>query len=198
MRGVVEQAGHLGFTDAIMLTDLVLTCRPELRASCSREHCPTWGRNWVCPPGSGPLESCQERVAAFHDGILLRSTTALTPPTSPQRYGELQRAHNLRLRELIAFTQPQVGALLALSTGGCLVCDECSYPAPCLHPDVKMESLSAFGIDVGALCTNAGLPFSFSDDQVAYVAVLLFDYTRTRVNRRPRSVSLKTLAWLNA
>jgi len=73
-----------------------------------------------------------------------------------------------------------VAKLLALSTGGCLVCDECCYPAPCVHPDIKMESLSAFGIDVGALCAGAGLPFSFSDDHVTYVALLLIDQNKLR------------------
>jgi len=175
MDDVVNQARALGFTEAALLSGLALECHPELRAYCNPEQCQNWGQNWVCPPGSGPLEACQARLDAFHEGILLRSVTALTPPTPLETYQDLQRVHNQRLRQFLESIRPQVGRLLPLSTGGCLICDRCCYPAPCVHPDIKMESLSAFGIDVGALCALAGLPFAFSDTSVTYVALVLVD-----------------------
>jgi len=63
--------------------------------------------------------------------------------------------------------------VLPLTSGGCVFCELCSYPEPCAKPDVKMESLSAFGIDVGELCEAAGLPYSFTPETVYYTALLL-------------------------
>jgi predicted metal-binding protein len=162
-----------GFTDAVVLSPLRLECEPRLRAFCDPAQCPNYGSYWVCPPGCGTLDECRDRAEAFGRGLLVRSVTPLTPPTDMATYQRLLREHNLRLRDLVEAVRPQVDALLPLSTGGCVFCDTCAYPKPCVKPDIKMESLSAFGIDVGALCARAGWEFSFHDDKVSYIALLL-------------------------
>ena len=173
MSDLTDQALALGFSQAVVCTDLALTCHAELRAYCGPELCPTWGQNWVCPPGSGTLEHCQARVDQFHQGILLRSVTELVPPTPADVYQRLVAAHNQRVHAFVEQIRAQTTSLLPLSTGGCGLCEQCTYPAPCAHPDIKMESLSAYGIDVGAICASAGLPFSFRDDIVYLTALVL-------------------------
>ena len=185
MRDFLEIARTLGFTEAVLRSDLSLTSRAESRAYCNPEQCPNHGQNWVCPPGCGTLEECAERVREFSEGILLQSVTELIPPTELETYKALNRAHNARLKELIEAVKPVVDKLLPLTTGGCSFCVECSYPEPCLRPDVKMESLSAFGIDVGELCEKAGLDYSFRKDRVYFTALLLF----VRVNQDDRIIT---------
>lgn len=51
--------------------------------------------------------------------------------------------------------------------GECALCESCSYPEPCRKPNMKMESLSAFGINVGELCKEAGIVYSFRVDMNA-------------------------------
>lgn len=167
-------AERLGFTHCVLLEDLSLVCKPELRAYCNPSQCPNHGKNWVCPPACGTLAECQRKVDCFHRGLLLQSVTELIPPTSQEVYGELNRAHNLRLKELVEAVRPEAQSLLPLTSGGCIFCDTCRYPEPCVHPDVKMESLSAFGIDVTELCDAANLPYSFREDRVYLTALLLF------------------------
>jgi predicted metal-binding protein len=173
MADFADLALRCGFSTAAMLVPLHLECQPSLRAFCNPKQCPNFAANWVCPPGCGPLDACRAKAQAFERGLLVQSVTALSPPTSLATYRRLQREHNLRLRDLVEAVRPQVDALLPLTTGGCIFCEVCSYPAPCVKPDVKMESLSAFGVDVGALCARAGLPFAFRDDVVYYTALLL-------------------------
>ena len=173
MKEFLEKARSLGFSEAVFLDGLALECKPGLRAYCNPVQCPNHGQNWVCPPGCGTLDECRERARGFNKGILLQSVTELHPPTAPEAYRELNREHNLRFREFIESARPGLAEMLPLTTGGCVFCELCVYPEPCVKPDVKMESLSAFGIDVGELCAGAGLPYSFSEEAVYFTALLL-------------------------
>lgn len=168
----VKLAEKLGFTHAVPLEELFLSSKQSIRDCCNPRQCPNYGSNWVCPPACGALEDCQKKLNTFHHGLLLQSVTDLTPPTAPEVYGRLNREHNLRLKALVEALMP--GRLLALTSGGCIFCESCAYPNPCIHPELKMESLSAYGINVGELCQQAGLPFSFREDRVYMTALLLF------------------------
>lgn len=167
-------AKELGFTEAVLLEDLSLSSKQALRDCCNPRQCPNYGSNWVCPPACGDLEECRKKLQTFHRGMLLQSVTDLTPPTAPEVYQKLNREHNLRLKALVEAMAPTVGRLLPLTSGGCIFCETCAYPKACIHPELKMESLSAYGIDVGELCQKAGLPFSFREDRVYMTALLLY------------------------
>ena len=173
MKEYLNKAKTFGFSEAIYMPGLSVECKPELRAYCDPEQCPNHGQNWVCPPGCGTLEECREKAREFSEGILLQSVVELTPPTDPEIYSALSREHNLRFREYIENVKPEFEKILPLTTGGCVFCEQCSYPEPCAKPDVKMESLSAFGINVGKLCETAGLPYSFTPETVYFTALLL-------------------------
>ena len=173
MEEYLNKAKSFGFSKAVYLPCIILECKPELRAYCNPEQCAKHGQNWVCPPACGTLEECRKKAEEFFEGILLQSVVELDPPTEPEKYSALSREHNLRFREYIEAVKPEFEKVLPLTTGGCIFCDQCSYPEPCVKPDVKMESLSAFGIDVGKLCETAGLPYSFCPETVYYTALLL-------------------------
>jgi predicted metal-binding protein len=166
----VREALSAGFTNAVWLDGLELECEARLRAHCSPEGCRNHGSNWVCPPGCGSLEECAAKVSGFGSGILLQSVSRLG--LLNKNYGELNRRHNLRLRE---FIESSCGGaeILALTSGGCVFCGACAYPEPCVKPGIRMNSLSAYGIDVGKLCETAGLDYSFRPDMVYYTALVL-------------------------
>lgn len=169
----MQQAHDVGFTHAVFLQPLLLQCKSELRAYCNPQECPNHGQNWVCPPGCGTLEECRDKVREFDAGILLQSVTNLTPPTDMETYRRLSTAHNLRFRGFVETVWRDFEKVLSLTTGGCVFCETCSYPKPCRKPKLKMESLSAFGVDVGALCEKAGLNYSFREDMLYLTALLL-------------------------
>ena len=169
MDELVNAALAIGFTNAVRLDDLSLECEARLREYCNPQGCPNHGNNWICPPGCGSLEECAERVGKYGRGLLLQSVSDLGVI---KNYKALNRKHNLRLRELIE--KNCVGMdIYALTSGGCIFCESCAYPEPCVKPDVRMNSLSAHGIDVGKLCEIAGLEYSFRPDRVYYVALVL-------------------------
>ena len=164
-------AASVGFSKAALLTGLTLECEPHLREYCNPEGCAKHGNNWVCPPGCGSLGECAEKAALFNKGILLQSITGMDPDAPPEEYSKLSREHNLRLREFIETSG--LRDMLALTTGGCIFCETCSYPEPCLKPDIRMNSLSAYGIDVGKLCGLAGWDYSFRPDMLYLTALVM-------------------------
>lgn len=170
---LMQEAFNIGFTQAVFLNDLSLVCKTELRAHCNPQECPNYGHNWVCPPGSGTLEECRAKAGQFQKGILVQSVSELTLPVKMETYKILNTEHNLRFGKLVEKAESAVSRLLPLTSGGCVFCDKCSYPNPCKKPEVKMESLSAYGIDVGELCERAGIPYSFRADRVYLTALLL-------------------------
>ena len=166
----VKNALSVGFSQAVWLDDLHIECEARLREYCNPAGCTGYGNNWVCPPGCGSLEECAAKVSGYNSGVLLQSVSEIDP--SNQDYMRLNRKHNLRLREFIEVFCNYAG-ILALTSGGCIFCNVCAYPEPCVLPNVRMNSLSAYGIDVGKLCETAGLEYSFRPDKVYYIALVL-------------------------
>lgn len=173
----VSRALALGFSHAVLLEWLELCCKPELRAYCNPEQCRIYGTTWVCPPGCGSIEECQERVLRYHLGIVLQTVCEVPLHKGKwERLRSLQREHNSRLLALVDSIRTEVPSALPLTTGGCNVCDSCTFPEkPCIKPDKQMHSLAAYGINVGDLCKQAGLEYSFAEGIVYYTACLLFE-----------------------
>ena len=169
-KSMLAAAIQSGFTQAVWLDGLKLECEARLRQYCNSEGCPNHGKNWVCPPGCGTLEECAERVSPFDQGILLQSASDIDAQAAD--YTGLNRKHNLRLREFIV--EACIGMeILALTSGGCVFCETCAFPEPCIKPLVRMNSLSAYGIDVGKLCQRANWEYSFRPDRLTYIAIVL-------------------------
>jgi len=173
MNKLEDKALSAGFTKAVWLNGLKLECETRLRAYCNPEGCTNHGSNWVCPPGCGSIQECAEKVSRFDCGILLQSVSELNPPAAIEKYEELKLEHNFRLKEFIDTINDKCGNMLVLTSGGCVFCDTCAYPAPCIKPDIRMNSLSAYGIDVGKLCERAELEYSFRPDRIYYIALVL-------------------------
>lgn len=169
----IDLALNSGFTNAVLLRDLKLVCDPDIRALCTPDTCPNHGQNWVCPPGCGTLEECAAKAGKYNAGLLLQSVTDLPKLRDAETYARLNREHNLRFRALVERCIEDFGDVLPLTSGGCVFCETCAYPEPCVKPDMMMQSLSAFGVNVGNLCASAGLDFDFRDDKVFFVACLL-------------------------
>jgi len=170
---LIDKALSIGFSDAAWLDDLKLQCEARLREYCNPEGCPNHGNNWVCPPGCGSLEECAEKVNKFDQGILLQSISELEPNPRDEDYKNLNREHNLRLQSFLEAFCDEFADILALTSGGCVFCEDCAFPEPCVKPNIRMNSLSAYGIDVGKLCEIGRLEYSFIPDKLYLVALVL-------------------------
>jgi len=169
---------EMGFSYAVLLRDLTLTCSPDLRAYCNADSCANYGKTWVCPPGCGTLESCQNQISKYCTGIVLQSVSEI--PASTDKLTKLQRLnreHNSRFLRLSDIARRDGYSVLPLTTGGCIICETCTFPdIDCREPERRMHSLSAYGINVGELCKKAGLEYAFTEGIVYYTACLMLSH----------------------
>ncbi|NLJ77423.1 MAG: DUF2284 domain-containing protein [Peptococcaceae bacterium] len=171
----IVAALKLGFSHAVFLPGLKLCCRPEIRKYCNWEQCQNYGTTWVCPPGCGSIEECQERVLGYRAGIVVQTVGKIPPHDGKwEKLCSLRQEHNSRLHALADRIRAEGCVVLPLTTGGCTACESCTFPKrPCRKPERRMHALSAYGINVGDLCKQAGLEYSFTEDIVYYTACLL-------------------------
>lgn len=170
----VHIALQLGFTAAAPFDASRLVCRPDIRTFCAPDKCTSYGTNWICPPGCGDLPDCAAWLAKYRFGLLVQSKYEKINTNDFPLMKKLAARHNQRLLRLKEIIAEKYSDAFLLSTGGCELCEKCTYPSePCRKPAFLHGSLSAYGIDVGDLCTSAGIEFSFTPGILRYVACIL-------------------------
>lgn len=114
-------------------------------------------------PPSGAVGSTANPADAAAPGS--RGTAASGRPDANAEHVREANIDRVRVRfkSLMAEFAPGIGAefpgMLPLGSGGCKICPECAYPRdPCRHPDLMIQSVSAYCIDAGQACGLAGLP----------------------------------------
>lgn len=86
----IVAALELGFSRAVFLPGLKLCCRPEIRMYCNPEQCQNYGTTWVCPPGCGSIEECQERVLGYRGGIVVQTVSKI--PLNDGKWGKTRQS----------------------------------------------------------------------------------------------------------
>ena len=174
LSGYMALARRHGFESVAEIRAEMLHCNAEIRALCAPDKCSHYGTSWICPPGCGELAACAETLRGYGGGLLLVSRWESVDTNDMALLQRLSALHNRRLRRLAAAIRRDAPHALLLSTGGCGLCRRCTYPAaPCRRPDRNSGSLSAFGIDVGALCAAAGVDYAFRPGTLYYVGCIL-------------------------
>ena len=174
---VVARANELGFDEAASISADMVVTSAELRAGCNPTSCRKYGSCWTCPPGAGTFEEIQLNITSKSAGILVQTIRDDVDFYEDwEILAEIRTLHNDHLDQLAAEMREQFEGVLEVSTGGCDVCEACSYPdAPCKKPVEQRLSLSAHGVSVGTTCKKAGLDYSFQNGRIRYVGMILHD-----------------------
>ena len=155
-------AKEAGFTAAAPLEAASVRLYPEVRAACEKNSCGLYGRRWSGPPGCGALEDCRTRIAAYQRGILVQTTGELEDAFDGEGMMRVEALHKEQFCALHERLLLQYPRLLALGTGGCTRCRDCTYPkAPCRFPQKMTASMEAYGLLVHEICQNSGLRYYY-------------------------------------
>ena len=173
----VKLAEDLGFDSAAAINPDMVVTSADLSASCNPQSCRKYASCWTCPPGAGTFDEIQHHIRQKSAGVLVQTIRDDVDFYEDwEILAEIRQLHNSRLDQLAATLRDEYEGVLEFSTGGCDVCDSCSYPdAPCMQPVEQRLSLSAHGVAVGATCQNAGLDYSFQNGRVRYVGMILHE-----------------------
>ena len=171
----LEKARKLGFDVAVALDPRSLTAREDVRAMCAEDKCGAYNKNWTCPPAVGTVERCQQRMGQYTGGILLQTVGHMRKAVDSRCYRETEQRHLDSFYALAECVRKEYPDALCLGAGGCRVCRQCAYPAPCLHPEKAVSSMEGYGLFVTQVCRDAGVPYHYGEKTVTYTACILME-----------------------
>lgn len=138
---------------------------------CRENLCGKYGACWACPPGHsdhmdvlGPLYSGALLVSMVHEG----------DPKDETLVEEANTRLKKSVRRMVSALRSAGFECRGLCDGGCDICQKCSYPKPCRHPDMVLPSVSAVGIDMERYLESVGEKLEFRNDRVTFYAIILF------------------------
>ena len=168
-----KTALSLGFTHAAVVDTGTLVCKPEVRQMC-KEGCGQYKKRWSCPPACGSLEDCRQRLSGFDAGILVQTVGVLEDEFDGEGMMAVQAQHNARFALLVEQLRQEYPKLLAVGTGCCTLCPECTYPGgPCRFPEKCFVPMEAYGLLVAEVCKENGLKYYHGQNTITYTACIL-------------------------
>lgn len=173
MKSLIDR---LGFSEQGELNIHELVYYPEIRDICATDQCRCYGKSWSCPPATGTLEECKQRIESYNTMLLFSLKTELEDSFDY----EGMMAGAAAFKEMAAALQAELQTLLPryllMALAGCKKCGTCTYPdAPCRHPESMFHSLEGYGFDVHLLAEAAGIKYNNGPNTVTYFGAILFD-----------------------
>lgn len=172
----IQTAQEAGFDTAVCCEISTLHSQREIREMCNGEDRESYHHNWSCPPGCPTLAECQAIMQSYPHAILVQSIGYMEDPFDLEAMTETGRSLAERVETCCSLLRQHFPRVLGLSDGGYRICEVCSYPKPCLHPDQAVGSMSAYGLFVSKICQDSGLQYYYGDNTIAYTACILFDH----------------------
>lgn len=126
------------------------------------KECPKYGTVWSCPPLSFDADAYLARFAWVNivgAKIQIESQVieAADTPAKIRDVGwKIVSAVKLDVDEKMRGLEAQYPESVSLSSGGCILCDNCTRQTgkPCRQPDKMRYSLDAFGFDLSAITSD--------------------------------------------
>ena len=180
-----DQAVALGaHRAAVIPADRIITDRC-FRDMCAANACGVYGKCWMCPPDVGEIEVLMDEFRSYKYALVYQTIDMLEDSFDFE--GMIDARKNMSklaqdMREVSSFSE--LSRTLHLSVGGCGVCSVCSKKTgePCRFPDLAIPSLEAYGVNVSALASLAGMKYINGKDTVTYFGAVLFDINGSTAN----------------
>lgn len=170
----IKKALELGFSQAAPLDVATLKPRQDVRAMCAADQCRVFGKNWTCPPYCGSVEECVVKIREHSRGILVQTVGKLEKTIDTKAYRRTEQRHLELFYSLTKLIRQEYPNALCLGSGGCRICGQCAWPAPCRFPEKACSSMEGYGLFVTQVCRDNGLPYHHGDKTVTYTACVLF------------------------
>ena len=172
-----QMALDLGaFAASVVSVDEIQT-DVAFREMCERNVCGNYGRNWMCPPFAGEIETLISTLRTYDFALVYQTVGQLEDSYDFEGMMEAAAAHN----QLMVALRKKVDAMelprtLHLGAGGCHMCDTCAkvQEQPCRHPDLAVASLETYGVHVSKLAATANMKYINGQDTVTYFGAVLF------------------------
>lgn len=167
-------AANTGFNAYAPLDISTIMLKTEVRDMCIANSCGKYGKNWSCPPGCGTLKECEQNLKKFACGILVQTVGEMEDSYDFEAMMETEAVHRERFKKMYAALRKDGTGILALGSGCCSRCRDCTYPAkPCRFPEEMTSSMEAYRLLVSQVCKDNHLPYYYGPNKIAYIGCFL-------------------------
>jgi predicted metal-binding protein len=150
----------------------------DFRKACEKNFCRKYDTNWMGPPAIGPVSMLKERASRYQKGLLVQTVHPIASNFDMKGMLKGAQEHKEIFQRLLQTMRERFQEdFLPLDAGCCSLCEKCAYldREPCLHPDMAVSSVEAYGMNVIALQKSAGVPYYHGKNNVCYVGLILFN-----------------------
>lgn len=169
-------AKESGFSAWAPLDVATIQLKPEVREMCAANTCGMYAKRWSCPPGCGTLEELRGRIDGYTRGILVQSVGDVEDGFDFEAMMEIEAEHKERFSQMQRTLLEFGNRILAIGSGCCTLCRECTYPGePCRFPEKQVASMEAYGMLVLDICKANNLTYYYGADKMAYTSCFLID-----------------------
>lgn len=174
---LIRLAVESGFTFAGIIDPLTLVPMDQVREMCEVNKCKSYGKNWACPPACGTVEECTAEIRSYNSGIIVETTVELEDEFDFEGMAGAAKSHGESFVKMVAAIREKYDEpMLALGSGGCNKCKECTYPdAPCRFPDRMVHPMEGYGILISDVCKKNDIVYNHGRGTLTYVGCFLFN-----------------------
>jgi predicted metal-binding protein len=174
---ISRQALEAGFTNVGPLDTATLEFLPEVREMCSADKCNRYNKSWACPPACGTLDEMREKVKGYSRGVIVQTVGRLEDSYDWDGIQEAAMRQGESFEKLWDVLRVDFPGLLAMGSGGCARCKECTYTEgkPCRFPDKMSASMEACGLFVSKVCTDNDVKYNYGPNTIAYTGCFLLE-----------------------
>ena len=176
MLDLKETAKRCGYAVAEDMDPAKLEFLPEVREMCAAGRCQKYDTNWACPPACGTLEEMAERAKHFSKGILIQTIGDVEDSFDFEAMAEISKQNETNFNRLVDALIDAGVDCWPMTAGTCTRCKQCTYPdAPCRFPNKLFPSMEACGLVVSKVCSDAGVPYYYGSQKLAYTGCVLYN-----------------------
>ena len=174
---LIKAALSCGAHQAQVIPASRLVTNREFRKMCEVNTCGMYGKCYMCPPDVGEIDTLMSELRDYSSVLVYRRTEPLSDPFDAEGMHRARRIMFRMAQKLRDETKTfNIARTLHLTAGACGVCPTCAKQEglPCRAPDRATSSLEAYGIDVTALVTSAGMRYNNGENTVTYFGAIFF------------------------
>ena len=148
----------------------------EVRSLCEQNSCGLYGTSWACPPAVGSVEACKKRSLEYKYAFMFTTVNDLQSQYDMEGWTSTRKEHEKVTDAVVSVFLKYEKNLLVLSTEGCLLCKNCTYPdTPCKHPNRMHPPTEAYGIMVMQQAKNSNMKYYNGPNTVTYFSMIFFN-----------------------
>jgi len=150
-----------------------ITFSKDLLDYCKGNVCGNYGKSWTCPPNCGSIQEQKKKILAYDNALVFTTVHKIEDSFDYEGMTLGREKHidlTLEIKDKLLQTTSD---FLVFGAGACPVCEKCVFPDPCRHPEKRIGSIEAAGIDVAELSKAAGINYNNGQNTVTFFSMVL-------------------------